>query len=162
MQHISVEDVSRIALLFLNGDDFEQVLIDRIGHTDYDFDRFNRLRAVLFKVEKIAPELKLSAILWSPYPTNNRVGTALVAGGSLPVEGCKRQKLNPDIRRCLLEESAVQKARPGGLWSLYSPVRNSRDDVVGVLELLVGLGEGEKIDVSCMDMFVAPREEEEE
>lgn len=88
------------------------------------------------------------------------VGAPVVAGSSLPIEGCKRQTLPPEVRRVLEEDSVEEKQREGGVVSLYRAVRNSRDEIVGALELLTGLAE--KVDVSVRDMFVEPREPDKE
>ena len=157
---LSPEKIIEIAILFLDGDDFEEVLLDQMGHTDYDFDKFNRLKAVLLKVEQLAPELNLGTSLWYTYPTNNRIGAALIAGSTLPLEGCKRQYLGPEIRNAFMNDCLSEKTRVDGVRSLFAPLKNSQDDIVGVLELMVGLKE--KKDVSCKDMFVVPREEEDE
>lgn len=155
-ERITVEEAARIGLLFLNGEDLKGVLLDRMGHTDYDFARFNRLKRTLLQIERIAPELELNAILWQAYPTNRLIGAPLVAGSSLPCEGCKRQYLNGELLRALAGETC-RKERPGGAVSLYAPVRDSGGEIVGALELLYGLEE--KIDVSCNDMFVEQKED---
>lgn len=153
-----VETVARIGQLFLDGDDLEWVLIDRMDHTDYDFDRYNRLKRTLLLTERIAPELDLAAILWQAYCTNPQVGAPLVAGSSLPLEGCKRQQLSPELRRAMEQGESVWKGHPGGERSFYCPVYNSSGEITGALELLSGLKE--KVDVSCNDMFVEQKEED--
>ncbi len=159
VENLTPETIARIGLLFIDGDDLEHVLLDRQGHTDYDFARFDRLKRVLLKLERVAPSLDISCILWQAYPTNPQVGAPLVAGSSLPVEGCKRQYLNPALRKTLEEGVSCENRRKSGAVSLYFPVRNSNGEVVGALELLSGITE--KIDVSCNDMFVEQKEEEE-
>lgn len=160
MEELNLDTIARIALNFLAGDDLEYVLIDRSGHTDYDFTRFYRLKRTLLKIEQISQELDISAILWQPYPTNPQIGAALVAGNSLPCEGCKRQYLNVQLRQVLESGEPARLDRDDGVYSCYSAVRNSDGDIVGALELLVG--KTEKVDVSCRDMFVEPREEEDD
>ncbi|MDR1061281.1 MAG: hypothetical protein LBL83_08775 [Clostridiales bacterium] len=159
---LPLERVADIALLFLDGDCLESVLIDRLGHTDYDFGKFNCLKRALAQIEKIEESLGLAAILWQAYPTNDRVGAPLVAGSSLPLEGCKRQFLPPEIRAAIRDGARSVSERGGGIVSLYCPVRNSQHEIVGALELLAGLSE--KIDVGVRDMFVnrEPLEQEED
>ena len=159
MEELSIGTILRIGLNFLDGDDLEYVLLDRKGHTDYDFARFYRLKRTLTKIEEISQTLDVSAILWQAYPTNPDVGAPLVAGNSLPCEGCKRRYLNPSLRKALRGEQS-QLDRGEGVVSYYAPVLNSDGDIVGALELLVG--KTEKVDVSCRDMFVEPREEEDD
>ena len=160
MESLTIETIPRIGLQFLDGEDLEYVMIDRKGHTDYDFDRFYRLKRTLLAIEQISEELDISAILWQAYPTNPQVGAALVAGSSLPCEGCKRQYLNPELRAVLAGRGPARIERGGGVYSYYTAVRNSDGDLVGALELLVG--KTEKVDVSCRDMFVEPRVEEDD
>ncbi|MGI5854956.1 MAG: hypothetical protein ACOX64_00700 [Candidatus Merdivicinus sp.] len=160
MENLSIETILRIGLNFLDGDDLEYVLLDRSGHTDYDFARFYRLKRILTKIEEISQELDISAILWQAYPTNPQVGAPLVAGNSLPCEGCKRRYLNDRLRKTLSQGETSRLDREDGVFSCYAPVRNSDGDIVGALELLVG--KTEKVDVSCRDMFVEPREEEDD
>lgn len=145
------EMISDIALLFIDGDSLENVLIDKSGHTDYDFNHFNVLKRVLTGIEKIDPALHISAVLWQPYSTNPYVGAPLVAGNSLPHEGCKRRRLPKEIRETMVKDSRLTKQWQDGTVSLYRAVKNSDDETVGVLELIEGLTE--KIDVSVMDMF---------
>lgn len=57
---LDLRKISDIALLFLDGDSLENVMVDRLGHTDYHFDRFNALKRTLLQVEKIAPALGVS------------------------------------------------------------------------------------------------------
>lgn len=156
---ISIETIARIGQLFLDGDDLQWVLLDRMDHTDYDFDRFNRLKRTLLLIERIAPERDLAAILWQAYSTNPQVGAPLVAGSSLPLEGCKRQQLGPQLRRAMEQGESGWKEHPGGERSFYCPVYNSNGEITGALELLYGLTE--KVDVSCNDMFVEQKEEDE-
>jgi hypothetical protein len=157
---LSLGDIARIALLFLRGDDLENVLLDQTGDTDYDFGKFNRLKRTLLAVPLLEPSMAVDAILWQPYEGNNRVGAPLVAGTSLPLEGCKRQYLPEAIRAVLLGGGQRTVDRGLGIRSHYAPVRNSLDEIVGVLELLEGMPE--KKDVSCMDMFNPPLEPEED
>ena len=151
---LEISEISRIALLFLNGDDFENVLLDQIGPTDYDFNKFNGLKKVLLAVPMIDPSWTVDAILWQPYACNRRVGMPLVVGTSLPQQGCKRCYLNQEIFSVLQGGAPCRKDWREGLWSHYEALRNSDDEIVGVLELQVGLKD--KKDVSCMDMFVPP------
>lgn len=156
-------EIARIGLLFLDGDDLQNVLLDKTGPTNYDFLKFCRLKAVLSGMEEIDPALKVTGVLWLPYPTNPRVAIPAVAGNALPVEGCKRQKMPEPMYQSWLSGQPQVTLRPTqgeGCFSYYIPVKNSLDEQVGILELLVGrnrLG-----DVSNMDMFVPPRTDNEE
>lgn len=83
-----------------------------------------------------------------------------MAGNSLPCGGCKRRYLNDCLRRTLSKGETNRLDREGGVFSCYAPVRNSDGDIVGALEFLVG--KTEKVDVSCRDMFVELRQEEDD
>lgn len=143
--------ISDIALLFIEGDFLENVLLDKCGHTDYDFEKFTALKRVLTSVENIEPCLDISAVLWQPHVINKYVGAPLVAGNSLPHEGCKRRRLSKEIQETMEQDKCLTKHWEDGTVSLYRAVKNSSDEIVGVLELIEGLTE--KIDVSVMDMF---------
>jgi hypothetical protein len=161
MEHLlPIEEISRITLLYLNGDDFESVLLEKIGHTDYDFAKFNRLKKVLLAVPLIDPSQVVDAILWQSCCENRRVGSALVAGTSLPHEGCKRVYLNPQIMSVLNGGRPCQKDWGNDQVSYYAPLRNSNDEIVGVLELQTLVRD--KKDVSCVDMFVPPYDPNDE
>jgi hypothetical protein len=155
MNHLlSIEEIGRIALLYLNGDDFESVLLDKIGNTDYDFIKFNRLKKSLLAVSLIDPSWTIDAILWQPYCRNRRIGSALVVGTSLPHEGCKRVYLNRQIISVLNGRGPCLKDWGDNRFSYYAPLHNSCGDIVGILELQTGVLD--KKDVTCVDMFVPP------
>ena len=154
---MDIHEIARIGRLFLDGDDFENALIDKIGATDYNFDCFNRVKATLLKIERIAPELQLYAIMWARYAEGGVVVIPLIAGSSLPTEGCKRMPGNPELLRAFEGEDETIRRRENGVASYYYPVENSSGDKVGVLELVTGMTEPK--DVSYVDMFVPRREE---
>ena len=154
---MEIYEIARIGRLFLDGDAFEHVLIDKVGPTDYDFERFNSVRATLLKIERIAPKQRVYAIMWAKYAEGGVVVIPLVAGSSLPVEGCKRQPGNPELLRAFEGEENCIRRRETGVVSHYYPVWNSNGDRVGVLEIAIGMTEPK--DVSYADMFVPRREE---
>jgi len=152
-----MHEIARIGRLFLDGDDFENALIDKTGATDYDFDCFNRVKAVLLKIERIATDKTVYAIMWARYAAGGAVVIPLIAGSSLPMEGCKRMLGNPVLLRAFDGAEDGVLRRDTGAVSHYYPVENSCGDRVGVLELLTGMAEPK--DVSYVDMFVPSREE---
>ena len=44
---LDIDSVARIGLMYLDGDQFETVLLDRFDHTDYDFDRFINVKGIV-------------------------------------------------------------------------------------------------------------------
>jgi len=132
------DNIARIGLMFIDGDSFENVLLDKIGHVDYDFDAFNRCKIPLMKVERMNPDLEITAILWQPKPINPDVMLPLVAGKALPFEGWQFAVMNDEMRRALNGEFGSVKKRSSVCNSHYYPLRNSDAEIVGLLELIVG------------------------
>jgi len=151
---MDVVELARIALLFIDGDDFNGALIDKIGPTDYDFDKFNRVKNALLKIEQIAPELGARAVIWAKYSAESDVVIPLIAGGSLPVEGSKRQIGSAALLGVFDTGIPAKIDRADNTSSYYSAVYDSDGKRVGVFELLTGLAE--MIDVSYLDMY-SPR-----
>ena len=154
MREWSIDEIARIGLLFLDGDAFEDVLIDQEEHTDYRFAPFTDLKADLLRIERIDPDLEMSAILWREYPGNRYVMEPLVAGSGLPNTGPRRIFATPPMRAAYgTGTNQMDDQSPKGI-AYYYPLRNSKDDIVGLLELLVG--RGYKQDVGTVEMFVEP------
>ena len=137
-RQLDVDNIARIGLMFVDGDSFENVLIDRIGHVDYDFDAFNRCKIPLMKIEKINPDLKITAAMWQYRADNHEYALPLVAGQALPFEGWARALVNPEMRRAFGGEFGPVKTRSAACNSHYYPIKNSNAEIVGVLELIVG------------------------
>ena len=134
---LDAESVGKIALLFIEGDRLENVLLDKLGHTDYDFDNFNALKKALMKAERINPFLDLTAMLWQLRPDNPDVALPLVCGNALPIEGWQATCPNEALRAAFDHGIYGIKNR-GKCCSHYFPVKNSDGQIVGVLELLQG------------------------
>jgi hypothetical protein len=130
-------DVGCIALLFIDGDRLENVLLDKFGHTDYDFDNFNALKKTLMKVERINPSLDLTAVLWQLRPDNPDVALPVVCGNAFPMEGWQCSRPNAELRAAFDGGICTVKHRDG-CGSHYFPVKNSDAQISGVLELLQG------------------------
>jgi len=64
---LSTKDIARIALLFLDGDAFENVIPERwrefknFDDLDYNEDEFNQLKIALMKVEQLSPGIASAA-----------------------------------------------------------------------------------------------------
>lgn len=135
---LDIENVARIGLMYLDGDKLEEILLDRYGDTDYDFDNFNEVKKSIMKLERINPDLKLSAFLWRLHPNNSNMAIPVVAGNALPMEGWGRTLANEVIKAVFETGEKKVMKRTETLTSYYYPVRNSDDEIVGVLELLHG------------------------
>lgn len=149
-----IDGIARIGLMFLDGDAFEEVLIDQEAHTDYRFAPFNQLRACLLNIEKLDPDLDISAILWRFIHDNNYVAEPIICGNALPQTGWRRVYANRELREAYLTGGRTVLDYGGGCTSSYYPFRNSDQDIVGVLELLVG--RGYRKDVDSSEMFMEP------
>lgn len=149
-----IDGIARIGLLFLDGDDFEEVLIDQEAHTDYRFAPFNRLRSCLSKIEVLNPQLDVSAILWRFIPGNSYVAEPIIVGNALPQTGWRRIYAGPMLRQAYLTGGRAVQEYGAGCASYYYGFRNSDQDIVGVLELLVG--RGYRKDVDSNEMFMEP------
>ena len=137
--------IARIGLMFLDGDGFETVLLDHVGHVDYDFDAFNRCKIVLMKIERMNPDLEVTAVLWQPRLGNLDVMLPLVAGKALPFEGWRFAVTSAEMRQAMSGVFGAVKVRAATCTSHYYPVRNSDAEIVGLLELIVG--EKEAVDI---------------
>ena len=154
MREWSIDEIARIGLLFLDGDAFENVLIDQETHTDYRFEPFTDLKADLLRIEHIDPDMDLSAILWRVYPENKYLMEPLVAGSGLPNSGWRKTFASVPLRLAYQTGQPQIDPQPPNGTAHYYPLRNSNDDIVGVLELLEG--RGFKQDVGTVEMFMEP------
>ena len=132
------DNIARIGLMFLDGDSFESVLLDRVGHVDYNFEAFNRCKIPLMKIERMNPDLAVTAVLWQPKLGNPDVMLPLVAGKALPFEGWQFAVINDAMRGAMSGVFGAVRARSSACASHYYPIRNSDAEIVGVLELIVG------------------------
>ena len=142
---LDADSIAAIGLMFLDGDTLEALLIDRIGHTDYDFGAFNALKRPLMKVERINPALAVTAVLWQLRPDNANVALPVVCGKTLPFEGWRSAPVSDELRRALDGAFGVVQPRSAVCTSHYYPLRNSDDEVVGALELIIGEKEANDI-----------------
>ena len=136
---LDIDSVAKIGLMFLDGDALEEILLDRYGHPDYDFDKFNSCKITLLRLERMNPTLGLTAILWQLRPDNGEMAVPVAAGTALPLEGYRPCPVSPALRKALDGEFGAAAHRSESCWSHYYPVRNSDGEIVGALELLEGL-----------------------
>ena len=112
---LDTDSVAKIGLMFLDGDCLEDILLDRYGHPDYDFDNFNTCKIVLLKLERMNPNLGLTAVLWQLRPDNEEIAVPVAAGTALPLEGYRPCPVSGAVRRAFSGESGVtaQRGRTG-------------------------------------------------
>ncbi|WP_135550221.1 hypothetical protein [Paenibacillus cymbidii] len=147
-------EIARLGALFLPGDALEDVMPPerkeypllvsgakgRFAVTDeIDFveENFNALKRVLLLTERIDPQRAPYTALWIRRPENPSHGEIMVAGRALPGEGTDIQPLWPEILRAFAGQPTRRDRNKGE--TVYYPVRNSDEDIVGVLEVTENL-----------------------
>ncbi|MHA6484674.1 hypothetical protein ACX1C1_22525 [Paenibacillus sp. strain BS8-2] len=150
----SLMEIARIGALFIPGDMLEYVMPEErreypliVGETYSEFavgdevdfveENFNGLKRMLLLTERIDPARKTYASLWIRRPENPSRGEVMVAGGALPAEGYVIQPLWPEILRAF-EGHPTHWERNAGE-TVYYPIRNSDEEIVGVLELTANI-----------------------
>ena len=143
-------EIARIGLMFLDGDKLEEVLKDRYSteqdDINYNSDIFNLMKITLMKIEKIYPELGLGTVLWQLRPDNSDMVVPVVIGSELrhgaeivapfpPVAPWEIQQVNKWMKAVFADGNASKVKWDDGTTSYYFAVRNSEDDITGVLEL---------------------------
>lgn len=136
MRALTIEEVARIARMYLDGDTVEKLLLDKTGHTDYDFDRFNAVKGALTRAERINPELNAALVLWTPRAGKPGMAEPIVCSSALPCEGWRAIKCSEPLTRALggCEHTLMERENST---SHYFPVYNSDREVVGALEFLL-------------------------
>ncbi|TLS52690.1 hypothetical protein FE782_08660 [Paenibacillus antri] len=146
----SLLEIARIGALFLQGDQLEDVMPPerreyplRVANSpnpfavgdeiDFVEDHFNALKRVLLLTERIDPRRSPLTALWIRRPEQPTHGEVMVAGSGLPREGSHIQELWPEILRAF-SGLPTRWDREGGT-TVYYPIRNSDEDLVGVLEV---------------------------
>ena len=135
LKELDMDSIAKVGLMFLDGDIFETVLLDRYGHVDYDFDKFNHCKRVLMKIERISPDEKLHAYLWQKRAANQEIVEPLVVGSLIPAEGMGTSPLDEAKAKAFNGEIGVTAVKASGHSAYYYPVKNSDAEIVGVLEL---------------------------
>ncbi len=135
MRDLNLTEVARIARLYIDGDAAEQLLLDKTGHTDYDFEKFYEIKCALMRAEKINPDLKLSAILWMPRVDQHGYAEPVVCASVLPCEGWQKQRCSQPLWDALNGSEGTRVERADSE-SVYFPVYNTDHEAVAALELL--------------------------
>ncbi|PYI54812.1 hypothetical protein [Paenibacillus flagellatus] len=138
-QSYGLMEIARIGALFLSGDWIEEALPPKYraypNGDELDFEEipYNAVKRTLLLTERIDPSSGAIAAVWVRRPDDPDKGEVLVAGKALPIEGPDIIVLGAEIRRAF-SGLPTRRKRPVGE-SVYVPVRNSEDDIVGVLEV---------------------------
>lgn len=132
-------DIARIGALFLVGDQLEEVMPLRsrqytdTDDIDYVDDYFNELKRVLLLTERIDPSKDVLTALWVLRTDREDACEVMIAGKRLPREGFMIHDIWPELKRAF---SGLPTRRVNNeLETVYFPVRNSLDRIVGVLEV---------------------------
>ena len=138
-EKLDVDNVARIGLMYIDGDKLETVLLNKTSaSTDditYDHAQFNELKMALLKLEKINPDLNLSALLWQQRPGNPDVVMPIVVGSALPCEGPDFPFASDDMKAVFRTGESHSVTKNCGCMAHYYAVRNSDELIAGVLEL---------------------------
>ncbi|CAI6080162.1 hypothetical protein [Cohnella sp. JJ-181] len=143
-------EIARLGVLFLPGDFLEDIMPPErkeypllVADSDSEFaltdeidfveDHYNALKRVLLLTERIDSTRSPYAALWIRRPENPALCEVMVAGSALPSEGVLIQKLWPELARAF-GGMPTRRNRDRGQ-TVYYPVRNSDEEIVGVLEL---------------------------
>ncbi|MDG0810121.1 hypothetical protein [Cohnella rhizosphaerae] len=143
-------EMARLGVLFLPGDLLEDIMPPErkeypllVADSDSEFaltdeidfveDNYNALKRILLLTERIDPSRSPYASLWIRRPENPALCEVMVAGSALPSEGVHIQKLWEEIERAFGGQPTRLNRERGQ--TLYYPVRNSDEEIVGVLEL---------------------------
>lgn len=147
-------EIARIGALFLPGDLLENVMPEdrreypllaggatnefAVGdEVDFVEDNFNTLKRLLLLTERIDPDRNPYAALWIRRPENPSSGEVMVAGRALPAEGYHIQPLWPEMMRAFGGHPTRWERNVGE--TVYYPIRNSDEEIAGVLELTANL-----------------------
>ncbi|MFC3770197.1 hypothetical protein [Paenibacillus sp. GCM10012303] len=136
-------EIARVGSLFLCGDWLEQVMTpERRSYVsgddiDFDEDSFNALKRTLLLTERIDRSRRdVTCCLWVRRPDHPSRAETLIGGRSLPVEGHHIIEMGPELCRAFAG-MPTSRIRSGGEETVYYPVRNSEEEIVGVLEVSV-------------------------
>ena len=133
---LDFDSIAAIGLMFLDGDCVEEILLDKYGHVDYDFDKFNHCKKVLMKIERINPELGIHAYLWQKRPDNAGLRVPIVAASTVPFEGSHNMSpIGKETEAAFGGTFGTIATKANGTQAHYYPVKNSDAEIVGILEL---------------------------
>lgn len=134
-------EIARIGSLFLCGDWLEQAMTpERRAYTsgdDIDFEEnsFNAVKRTLLLTERIDLSRRdITCCLWVRRPDDPDRAETLIAGRTLPAEGHHIIEMGPELGRAF-GGMPTARFRSPVLETVYYPVRNSDEEIVGVLEV---------------------------
>lgn len=142
-------EIARIGALFILGDTLEEVMPPErreypklatsggkfavTDEIDFAEEPFNALKRMLLLTERIDVQRNVASALWIRRPEDPGSAEVMVAGKALPTEGPGILPLWREIERAFAG-SPTRWDRESGE-TVYYPIRNSEDDIVGVLEI---------------------------
>lgn len=143
-RELDIDNIARIGLMYLDGDKFETVLTDKFC-TDYDdvnynHEYFNELKIALLKAQRINPDFAIAAFLWQLRLDNANMVVPVISGDELPDVPWERywtiQAVNEKMEIVFNTGVSQYFARENDYCSYYYALRNSDEEIVGVLELV--------------------------
>lgn len=146
---MDIRDIARIGLLFLSGDDVQRAMTmpdwRDSDYIDFDHQRFNSVKQVLLRIERIDPGQRLFCAVWTRRPDDANA-CEVIALGSKRAWGPRPLVWPPspepfweimpmfDALSEALEGAASRAAYPGAE-SWFFPIRDSETEIAGALEL---------------------------
>mgnify|MGYP001167488737 CR=1 FL=1 len=141
-------EIARIGALYIPGDVLEEVMPPErheypklavkggkfaLGdEIDFAEGPFNTLKRLLLLTERIDEGRRTATALWIRRPEDPGSVEVMVAGRALPQEGYGILPIWPEIARAFAGRP-TRLRRPDGE-TVYYPIRNSDEEIVGVLE----------------------------
>ena len=142
-------EIARIGALYIPGDVLEEVMPPErreypklavkggkfaLGdEIDFNEVQFNTLKRLLLLTERIDEGRQAASALWIRRPEDPGSVEVMVAGRALPEEGYNIIPIWPEIERAF-NGRPTRRRRPNGE-TVYYPIRNSDEEIVGVLEI---------------------------
>jgi hypothetical protein len=139
--------IAWIGEIFLDGDAFREVVLtpEELHGDDYmvDHDKFIQLKQVLFKLKRVEPG-DLGLVTWRPYGDEMAL-TIMVDAHPLYSARPGNYPMLPAMNEAMAGRVGVNESKSGErpVLSVYGPIRDSLDNVVGVLELFASLNPDE-------------------
>lgn len=138
---LDIENVARIGLMYIDGDKFENVLLDKFSmdydDVNYNHEDFKELKIAILNLEEINPDLNIATILWQLRPDNRNMIVPVINGSAFPEDGQGWDivPVNPEMKM-LFKTGCPQVKKRDNCTSHYYPLKNSDAEIVGILELL--------------------------
>jgi hypothetical protein len=139
---------ARVSLAVIEGEVARDCLLPgaRVAGSEddlgYDIELCNRLRRGLLLAERLS-DLEVTATVWRVPPDRPEAADILLAGSgySGQFSGWGKLQITPpeEMRRAFAGEATWAWSEDGDWCSVFAPLRDSLDDIVGVLELCAAM-----------------------